>query len=186
MNETSTSKAKVYVPAESAWGFFLENKDRLSKEMVLIAENGDCSIYMTASVGRPMFCAYYGEIMEYREETINEYDCARTAEEFYATYLFDDEDPEEPEEMSEQEKMDIAYEREDELVFAMCDFLEKVFDVDGKEIDVLQDIGRPAVEDILDATLAYISDTYGLEIYYPQFVVDGKTGEETYTEYPYS
>ena len=47
----------IYVAANTVWAFFQSHKDRLSKEMVVIAENKDTeyAVYLTEDNALPLF-----------------------------------------------------------------------------------------------------------------------------------
>lgn len=177
--------AEIYVPANETWEFFRENKERLSKEMVTIAEDQSAgsSICMTEKDGFPVYVVYYNDKIEYTEETLNEIDTKETAKEIYTAFLNEDSDFGNGDSLQDQE--DQAYEREDQLTLALCDFLEVVLDENKEGIDILAELGEDTVSDILDNFLSYLSDEYSIQIYRPTFVTDPDTGEEIFTEYPY-
>ncbi len=194
---------KIYVPAKDVWTFFKSNTARLKKEMVAIAENEGTkyAVYLTEDKGYPSFsvCKDDGEA-EYQEGAISERDCAETAARCYARYLFPIEIHNEkwfPEssfedlngladkDLTEQDKQDNVYVREDELRFAMCDFLKVVLRLDCDPVEILTECGIALVDDVLDAILEYIGVDLGLEVYRPMFLVDEQSGDEVYSEYPY-
>lgn len=195
--------AKIYIPADDVWSFFQSNITRMKTEMVAIAENEDTgyAVYLTEDKGYPSFsvCKEDSE-PEYQEGAINKHDCAETAKRCYTRYLFpvilsnekgypklpigisDDFDEKD---LTEQDKQDNVYMREDELRFAMCDFLKVALSLACDPVEILYEYGTAFVDDMLDTILEYIGLEHGLEVYRPMFLVDDETGDEIYTEYPY-
>ena len=189
---------KIHIQPHEIWGFFDKNIKRLSDEMVAIAENTETeyAVYLTEEDGYPLFVVCHGDDdAEYDESAISPKDCENTAQRCFTKFLypvtvtsgkyvipFDEDDDTEPTKM---EMEDTIYEREDELLYAMGDFLQTVLrdGVDGT--DVVDTLGLDIVNDILDTTLQYIAETYDLPVYRPTFVTD-ENGNEEYTEYPYN
>ena len=87
--------------------------------------------------------------------------------------------------MTEQDRQDNVYVREDELRFAMCDFLKVALNLDCDPVEIMSECGAALVDDVLDAILEYIGIEHGLEVYRPMFLIDEENGDEVYTEYPY-
>ena len=192
---------KIYVPAEDVWAFFQSNTARLKEEMVAIAENEDTkyTVYLTEDKGYPSLSVCKGDSKaEYQEGAISEDDCTNTARKCYVRYLFpvmvnnekgfpksSFEEPDDLEDLTEQDRQDNVYVREDELRFAMCDFLKVALNLDCDPVEIMSECGAALVDDVLDAILEYIGIEHGLEVYRPMFLIDEESGEETYTEYPY-
>lgn len=192
---------KVYVPAGDVWSFFQSNIDRLKNEMVAIAENEDTkyAVYLTEDKGYPSFSVCKGDSKaEYEEGAISKSDCTETAKRCYVRFLFpivvnnekgfpkssfaelEDED-----DTTEQDRQDNVYVREDELQFAMCDFLKVALNLDCDPAEIMNECGMGLVTDVLDYVLEYIGFELGLEVYRPMFLTDEESGSEIYTEYPY-
>lgn len=189
----------IHIPADEVWSFFHKNKDRLTKEMVAIAENTDTeyAVYLTEDSccsGYPMFAVCKGDKEpEYEEGAINQSDCTETAKKCYIRYLFpviinDDRaipEDNDDEEMTAQEMQDNAYEREDELRLALCDFLQVVLQEGNDGTDIMDMYGSAFVDEVLDGFLENLSLEHCIPIYRPMFLTDEETGDEVYTEYPY-
>ena len=177
----------VYIPADEVWSFFQKNKDRLEKEMVVIAENDDTdyAVYLTEDYGYPTFFVCKGDAEpEYEEGAISEDDCLKTARKCYSQYLFpvtvcsrksfqeDDDNDENETEDNTQDIQDIMYEREDELRMALCDFLQVVLLDDEENPDVESTYGSAMIDEILDHFLEYLGFEHSLPVYRPMFVAD--------------
>lgn len=190
----------IYVPADEVWYFFQKNKDRLEKEMVAIAENDDTeyAVYLTEEHGYPTLFVCKGDAdAEYGEGAISADDCLKTARKCYSQYLFpvsvcsqksfqeDDDNDENETEDSAQEMQDLAYEREDELRMALCDFLQVVLLDDEENSDIESTYGSAMIDEILDHFLEYLGFEHSLPVYRPMFVADDDAGCEVYTEFPY-
>lgn len=190
----------IHIPAEDVWKFFQKNKKRLSEEMVAIAENEDTeyAVYLTEDNGYPLFSVCKGKSdSEFEEGAINELDCTETAKRCYVRYLFPvvvtkdnitkfselDDDEDEP--MSEQDRQDAMYEREDELQLAMADFLQVVLQEGSDGTDIIDMYGPDMIDELLDIVLEHIAADLCLPVYRPMFFIDEETGEEIYEEYPY-
>lgn len=192
---------KIHVPEDKVWEFFENNQDRLSKEMVLVAENTDTeyAVYLTEESFLPVLAAAKGNgEIEYKEPCVTENDCAAVAKTMYSRYLYPVEveskkkylqdDPIDGDDEFDfgdrMDKEDAQYIRDDELSLAMSDFLAVALEeVDSS--DVYEKYGASMIEDILGSVLQMLTDVYGLSIYRPMFVVDNDTGLEVYTEFPY-
>lgn len=189
----------VHIPANEVWSFFQKNKDRLTEEMVVIAENTDTeyAVYLTEDYGYPTFFVCKGDLPpEYEEGAINPKDCEQTAKKCYAQYLYPVQvnseksfPPFPPEEddsrLALQRMKDEEYEREDELRLALCDFLQIVL-IDLEDgVDIESYYGPGIIDEILDYFLEYLGFEQRLPVYRPMFITDDETGEEVYTEYPY-
>lgn len=190
----------IYVAANTVWAFFQSHKDRLSKEMVVIAENKDTeyAVYLTEDNALPLFSVCKGDAKsEYEECVLTETGCNEAAKRLYAQYLFPvmvvdgkkcppELPEEEPEDLTRQDMEDAQYEREDELSLALCDFLSVVLQ---KSIDnspeIMDTYGEMFVNEVLDHFLEYLAQEQCLPIYRPMIITDEETGCEVYTEFPY-
>lgn len=200
----------ICVQPEKVWSFFYKNIDRLSDEMVVVAENEDTqyAVYLTEDSGYPLFCVCRGDAgPEYEEGAINEKDCADTAKRCYFSYLFpvcvnteksypeqhegkedktDEHEVDDSLTMTEQDMLDIIYERDDELQLALCDFLSVVLGEYRDGTDVQSQYSPSTINEILDHFLEYLADEYGTPVYRPMLMKDDKTGSDIYVEYPYN
>ncbi len=189
--------ASIHVQPENVWSFFQKNRERLSEEMVAIAENGDTeyAVYLTEEDGYPLLCVCKGDdAPEYEEGAVNERDCANTAKRCYTQYLFPVTvtskkaenyfvgQDESKETLALQEREDAICAREDELLFAICDFLQVVLAETCFEVTELYD--EETLMEILDGILEKLASDYNMTIYRPMMVEDA-AGDEVYTEYPY-
>ena len=194
---------KIHIPADQVWTFFYKNKKRFAEELVEIAANEETkyAVYLTEDDGYPMFSVCYGDDEpEYEEGAITQNDCTETAKRVFAKYLFpvtvtdgrmltkaDPMEPEDDEEYSEQYKLDEIYERDDELLLALCDFLQVVLEEGTEGAELFDTYGEDTINDILDHFLEYLADEhYFTMIRRPSFITDPETDEEYYTEYPYA
>lgn len=195
---------KIHVPADEVWSFFQKNKDRLSEEMVLIAENEETeySLYLTEEDGLPLFSMCKGDDEpEYEEGAINEKDCADTAKQCCVKYLmpvivnsskgyggvWNEEEDDIPFSYRDEQE-EIIENREWELLFAMADFIITATKdntcSDGS--DYIDTYGADLVQEILDEVLQKLAEEYGLSIYRPMMVNDDETGGDMLIEYPYN
>jgi len=185
----------IHIPADEVWSFFQKNKDRCTKEMIAIAENSDTeyAVYLTEDEGYPLFSVCKGDAPpEYEEGAISENDCTKTAKNCFLKYLF-------PvvvtnkkavldstgEDITAQEMEDAVYEREDELLLAMGDFLQVVLQEGKDGTDIIDTYGSDVVMDILDYFLEHLANDQCFEIYRPTIITDEDTGSEIYVEFPY-
>lgn len=190
----------IHIPAEGVWAFFQKNKTRLAEEMVAIAENEDTdyAVYLTEDNGYPLLSVCKGKAdPEFEEGAISEKDCTETAKRCYVRYLFpvtvknehafrsEDDTPFDEDDLSAQDMQDAIYEREDELQFAMADFLQIVLQEGTDGTDIINLYGMNMVDELLDSVLEYIAMELCLPVYRPMFLLDEETGEEIYEEYPY-
>lgn len=196
--------AKIYLPAPRVGDFFQQNRERLKKEMVIVAENTDTkyTVLLTDDCDLPQFLVCREEEPEYKEWA-NIASCGDVAFKIYLRYLFpvtvsidagegcengpppfESEDCDE--ELTRQEMDDLQYEREDELMLALADFLAVVLqEGDGDGTMIIEEYGQSFMEDALDSILRSVSSDLLMPVYRPMFIVDEETGVETYTEFPY-
>lgn len=188
----------IHITPEKVWGYFFDHFEELQTKMHLIAENPDfgIEIYVTEDESMPQFVVQADSVQVYVEDTYNEKDCTRTAQEIYDDYLTekvinklldpqDDDDDEsvgyddyEYEDGDLQESID---DREATLEWAMREFLEIVLDSSNvfanSEIDLI-------VEDCLDHILEYVARKHGVDIYRPMWI-EYDDGEVECEDYPY-
>lgn len=191
---------KIHIQPQDVWEFFNKNKRRLSDEMVVIAENTETkyAVYLTEESGYPLFVVCQEDAdAEYDEGAINQKDCEDTAQRCFLKYLYPitvtsenhsiylDKDDGSDTKSDRVGMEDTVDKREDELIYAMGDFLQTVLQGSVDGADVMDVLGFNVVDDILDTTLQYIADSYDLPVYRPTFVTD-KNGNEEYIEYPYN
>lgn len=192
---------KIYIPSDKVWPFFTENKDRLSEEMVVIAENTstEYAVYLTEDDGYPLFEVCKGNSdSEYEEGAINSRDCEETVKRCCLRYLFpvvvtadktteelvEQDDTCDLKDLTEQEMEDIIYDREDELMLAMGDFLQIALQDCEDGTEIIDSYGIELVGEILEDVLKCIAQQYGFPVYRPTFLTD-ELGKEIYTEFPY-
>lgn len=195
---------KIHIPADKVWLFFLKNKERCAEEMLEIANNDETeyAVYLTENEGYPMFSVCHGDDdAEYEEGAISKDDCTETAKRIFARYLFPitvecdnaiprnkkDEKKEHADDDHEQELLDEIYQRDDDLILALCEFLKVVFEEETDGAELLNTYGEPVIVQILDEFLEHIAAEHCFtDIRRPTFLIDPDTEEEIYTEYPYS
>jgi hypothetical protein len=189
---------KIYIPFNEVWDFYTDHKERLKEEYVLIAENPELEreIYLTMEEGKqyPTVNVFHGELPIYTEVMVSEADARRSVREIYTKYLFPvNADVDESDDLSErrgeydsdsmtlQEMEDAVYERDDQLLLGMQDFLEVIFD----DADLWNLMSLGEVEDLLDDFLTHLADI-GFLVYRPMIIADDDTGKDVFVSYPYN
>ena len=189
---------KIYIPFNEVWDFYTDHKERLKEEYVLIAENPELEreIYLTMEEGKqyPTVNVFHGELPIYTEVMVSEADARRSVREIYTKYLFPvNADVDESDDLSErrgendsdsmtlQEMEDAVYERDDQLLLGMQDFLEVIFD----DADLWNLMSLGEVEDLLDDFLTHLADI-GFLVYRPRIIADDDTGKDVFVSYPYN
>lgn len=193
---------KSYLSPEDVWDFFISNKARLEREMVMIAENTDTgyAIYITESAGFPRVSVCKNDKKpEIAEPLISREDCATSIKQLVMKFLMPvvvvtGNIPKLPESVpkeapvseviaEEESRMEAIDDREDELALSLYDFLSTV--VGDEEFTEFCNCEPSAIEEILDKFLMLLADEYGLTIYRPTYI-ETEMGEEIYAEYPYN
>lgn len=189
--------AMIHLRPEKIWGFYERNKERLCREMVLIAENDSTNtkIYLSSENTLPYIYAVVDGKEVAKEGMVTMLDASDTAYSYYFRYLTkpaenipdpDDADcppePDDDEELTPQDALDEIYEREDALFFALRDFLQVVLEADESDFRGHDDL----MDQILDDILTLLSERYACKIYRPTVMEDKKTGLEYIENYPYS
>lgn len=200
----------VYLKPDSVWEFFEKNEARCDKELICIAEDKEAKlqVYLTSRRGLPTYEVYKNEKRLYRESCLNAADARITGEKINTDYLYKDlvdemkrsaekkEDKEtkqteddDPGDSPEQKREDEKYSREDELTFAMRDFLEVVLGTAAAEAELeayMESSGFGGlIGSGLDTILEYIASE-GYAVYRPMTLIDEDTKEKFETNYPYN
>ena len=191
----------IHLKPTQVWPFFEENKARLAQEMVAIAENEETehSVYLTEENDRPLLSVYKEDKKLYEEPAVSEKDCEATAKQIYLKYLFplvisspkysfDDADQSDEDlELSPEEELqnceDAIYEREDELSFAMQDFLEVLLNCKNQK-QMMELYGEDIIESVLDSFCRVLAEEHLISVYRPTWVAD-EDGYDNFVEYPY-
>jgi hypothetical protein len=187
--------AAIHLKPKDVWAFFERNKERLCREMVLIAENTDTDtkLYLSSENNLPYIYAVVNGKEVSKEGMITALDASDTTYGYYFKYLVtpdkkaplpDDSDcPPEDDEKTPKDVLDEIYEREDALYFALRDFLEVALDVDEEELSEYQ---PDVMDQMLDDVLSLLAERYACAIYRPTLMDDTETGLEYIENYPYS
>ncbi len=162
---------KVYVAPEDIMDFFDSSRSRLSKELVLVAEDTETchQVYVTNENDRVSFEVWCGkDLIESSNTTpvIEEYT------DLLESYIFTDHVQYESDTDLEQEEV---LTREDDLICAVDDFLAVLLDDPYRSRLDYSSI----IEDVLNDICWTISDNYDIEIYRPRL----EEGE--LVEFPY-
>lgn len=189
---------KIYVPPKEVAKFCRENKERLTKEMVLIAENTATKygLYLTIDHDFYVLSVAKGDnAAEYREVCGDEKTSGSIAQKLIARYLVPltviDGSAVVPDGIDGTDKVDegdmddLIYERDDELQLAMGDLLSVVLQEGRDATDIEELYGLELIDEILDDFLTYLTDIQGFKIYRPSIVTDDDTGDTVFTEFPY-
>lgn len=185
---------KIYLAPSDMLLFYSANLKRLEKETVLMAENTSTnhSIYLTDGSHGPVFEVYREDIKLWEEESDAPYvTCEDAFKIVLDKYLVsvdevidtDDDDCELLDESAEDDIKECNEEissREEEILYALDDFLAVLFD-SPYEYNCLVDTD---VAEMMDEICVAISKIVGIEIYRPKWVNDGE--KEEYVEFPYS
>jgi hypothetical protein len=193
---------KIHIEPDKTWSFFKANPKRMNDEMVAVAENDETeyAVYLTDDGFRhPLFVVCKGDKQIYEEDATSAADCADTAKRLYAQHLFPvtqsksglhpigNEDMWEAmhsaDDIEPTEQEDTIYEREDELILALSDFLQVALCC-PEDVELDDMYGSNIVTQILDGFCEYLSNEHCISIYRPTFL-QGENGEDIYTEYPY-
>lgn len=178
----------IYVAEDEMWGYFNEHKERLRKNLDLVAENQDIgtAIYLTNDKGTPYLLVYDGDFLMYEEGMVSERDCEKTTGRVYDEYLtesikWDDEADGSDEHESEESEDDMIAEREDELDMAVFDFVSTVIGDNAMAYDANLDA---ACNDLKEHFLEYMARKHGMEIFRPMKLIDDD-GNVWFEDYPY-
>lgn len=193
---------RVYVPTNELWGFYIQNKERCQDEMVLIAENTETgyAVYMTDDDGTLMFSVCKGDNEpEYEEYVMDDADCEASAKKLFIRYLVPftvidgkavlsgsttEDSLDEELSLSRQDMEDEMYEREDELDFAIKDFLAAVLQEPNGDA-VATEYGEDFIQEVLHYILEYLTNDHCIKIFRPMFFRDDDSGSEIYSQFPY-
>lgn len=86
--------------------------------------------------------------------------------------------------LSDDDIVDLIYEREDELRLATVDYLITVLN-EKDEDSIKEEFGAEFIPTVLDDFLQYLRDKHEVSVYRPTIVTDEESGLEVLEEYPY-
>ncbi len=168
----------VYFDPDEVWKYFRENHERkciaedTTFDVQAYARNQNGTITLTVESE--------GKIDECFSVSTEE-ECKEAVENIYEFYIYDVDNPEEDFDEGESESEDdVISDREDQLFYAVYDFLNVVAEEEDLDCDDGQELIRRVLEDILE----YLYKKYRLKIRRPMFLEDGG-GNEVFVEYPY-
>ena len=186
----------IYIEPEDIWGYFQNNKVKLSEREEVIAENGEFGvvIYLGSNVCGDLSFEVTADDFFYCDIAESEDDCRKIAQMLYDKYLtgkFITEDEEYKPSLYIEELIE---EREGELNCAVIDLLDVILDRNlddvildrklsayaGEDIDDFSDI----VEDVKDHICEYLYRKHGFSIRRPMILEDDRR-EEFFEDYPY-
>ncbi len=169
----------IYIKANDVWEYFHENH---VIERKCIAEDTTFDVKAYAYMENDTITLTVeseGKIYECIAASTKE-DCEDAVEDVYEFYMYCNIDNLE-EDFDEGESEDDAInDREDQLFYAVYDFLNVV----AEEEDLDRDDGQELIRRVLEDILEYLYKKYRLKIRRPMFLEDGK-GNEVFVEYPY-
>ena len=185
----------VYVGPEEMLPFYRDNKDRLKREQILVAENTktQAQVYLDIDepLNRPLFRVFCGDEVKY-ESPSSESNIAFIAQAVFKN-IEDNGDTEDGDDdcLSEEDMQavdDMIYEREDALelaVFDMLDvFLEQAEDNESQsDPESLNRRKKRIASDIVD-TVAELLTNYDISIFRPTWI-DMEDGTMEAVDYPY-
>lgn len=185
---------RINVEANKIWDLFQKEKARLEKDLMEIAEDIERGvvIYLT-SVGesgeeRPDIIMYVYDEPMFEEPCIDAADCEEVAKTMYQwaavkpAAVVDDEleeDEEEDEEEAQEEEIEM---REEDLDYALYDFINLTIDESMGDFDSARK--KKFFQDCKEHFLEYMYRKWDVTIYRPMYLVD-ENGVESYEEYPY-
>lgn len=172
--------ATIHLKPEQVWDFWEKHKERLAKEMVLIAEYDDVAIYLSAENTIPYIYACKGDDIVQKEGMVNKMDATDTAYTFYSKYLIKKDESDSADSVRDADFQAVE-DRENELYAAFCDFLVVAMDCSDEEI---YESPPDELNEALDDVLLLLSEKHGFFIYRPTILED-ENGEEYLEEYPY-
>lgn len=140
----------IKVSPDEIWEFFQVNKDRLSNEMYLIAEDDlDCiEVYVAAEKGLPYFTVEVDGDITFKEPTVSELDAVKTYQKILKGIGQSSKESrnkgseDEFDLPFEESDIDIAIERNDEIHMAAYDYLSILLQEDpeafGFDLDEIE------------------------------------------------
>lgn len=202
-----------HMAPEDAWGWYWQHRNELSHQEAVLAQDTTFHMFVSFGAADnniyPEVRFYSGEeCAPHSVRTVtNRDDFVRVVNRYITQYLEDDEDeqvessaptegpaeeaaeekPTESEEDGEESDLtpeEEIYQREDQLICAMSDFLAVVLCEDDG-IAVNEAYGKKMVEECVDHILSFAFEEYNLPIYRPMFLRDPKTNEVEFVEFPY-
>ena len=191
---------EISVPASEVWEYFQKNKNDLKSRMHMIAENKEFGIevYVTEEHDLPNIVVTADDMQIISNNAINENDCYNVVSEVYDNFLtervvsavgygadydsydkgFDGYNGYYNDKIEERECIE---DREDELHYAISDFLTTVLRGSTFEDDIT---AVSLEDDCLEHFIEYIARKHGIDVYRPMYIqYEGEDVE--YCEYPY-
>lgn len=179
------SLVKYVDPQNSIWDLFCENRDRLSKELVLIAEDDELGleVCVTEENGALLFVVLDGGQIEFKGSRYDRTSSEATLQFIYDSFFKSSKTESEEVNVSRDDYEDKIYEREDELYLAAADFLSVLLCKDDPfEVQDLH--GEEFIDEFVDYICEYLRNECGISVYRP-VIIDLDDGTEEFEDYPY-
>lgn len=189
-----------YVEPHDVWEFFLSNEERLSNELVVIAEDEsrDIEVCMTEDGSFPMFIVLDGSEVQDKCWGLNKESTENALKEIYDKISTDEDvsneyvEPNDEVEIFRGDYEDKIYEREDELYLAAADFLSVVLcseDFYCKSAhNHLDDDGlknEEFINEFVDYVCEYLRKDHGISVYRPTIIEFDGSEVVSFEDYPY-
>lgn len=154
---------KIYVKPDEIWDYFQKNKKRLKEVVEVIAETElddktSLQVCITEDNGYPKLTLELEDDVLEKECAISKSDCDVVSHKFYATFESTAEKLNESFEVEESEEL-INYEREDEILEALAEFLAVILDI---PVDAFDD--EELIVMILESFEEVLYNDFGLVI----------------------
>lgn len=205
----------IHIRPSEAYGYFTENKKRLSEELVEIAFDleTNTSVYMTEEGGKPFLYVYRDDRKIFQSECTTIYETERNLRVIYANYMFGmevvetqkAEEGKTDDKKAEAEKGDSGKEpncttdinemsneefedycsEREDVILAAVTAMIEVLTEDDSSTEELNKKDGIGIDAVVDHIVEFLAIKAGLTIRRPMTLIDDDSSTVVRTEYPY-
>lgn len=168
----------IHVPPEKLWDFFAENRQKLSDNYMLIAEEPESlvEVYLTEERGFPYLRVEIDSQCEYERDSVSRLDAEEEYKEILSVFFCSDDSEDGDGVLSCDDIM-----RLNEVQEAAYEFMAVLTDEPSEESLISED----DIDDIVRALMEYLAEQHGIKVRYPTIIEDDESGLPVVVQYPY-
>lgn len=168
----------IHVSPEKLWSFFTENRQSLSNNYMLIAEDkeGLVEVYLTEENGFPYLRVEIDGLCEYERNSVSKLDAEEEYKEILSVFFCPDGDGDGDGVLSRDDIM-----RLNEIQEAAYEFMSVLTEESSEESLISED----EIDDIVSTLIEYLAEEHDIRVRYPTVIDDDESGLPVVVQYPY-
>lgn len=173
----------IHIHSSDLWDFFCHNREKLSENYLLLAENQaeSLEVYLTEEGGFPYFTVEINGEREYEEDSFSREDAERIYQEILGLFLPIVSSPSEKRENSDEFFDEDDLDRLEEINSAADSFLSAMLEISPDEAE----LSNSDIDAFISMVEEYLYETHGLQVRHPSLVYMGDGNEPVIIQYPF-